>query len=294
MRTLIYLLISISSIYSFAQDHYRLSETGMKFKFFKDEKGPTANIGDFVSLDMIMYSPDGEILRSSYKEGKPVLFPVKLSAFEGDIYEAVSMLSENDSAEFLINADSMYAKVFRKPKPSSISQGGDLKVVIRAYKVRSQVEYQKEQELLYAQHLKETEKLRLQRRKKDDIQIKEYLSDLGVEGYNKTDLGVYIKIIDEGKGKQINDGQAVVFHYKGSLLNGVVFENTFPSNTPFSFTIGQKEVIPGWEDAMKNLKVGSTATVVIPSDLAYADHAKGDAIPVHSILVFEIKILASY
>lgn len=277
-----------------AQDHYRLSETGMKFKFLNDEKGHTANIGEFASLDMVMTSENGQVLRSSYKEGKPVLFPVKISHFEGDIYEAVSLMSENDSAEFLINADSMYAKVFRKPKPSFIQAGENLKFVIKVHEIYTQKEYRAKQEELYNSKYKESAETLKARRKKDEARILDYFANEGIDNYKKTSSGVYYSLVEEGKGNKLEKGNAVVFHFTGKLIDGTVFENTFETNQPYSFTLGEGNVIQGWEDAFKLLKVGSTATVAIPSDLAYGALAKGEKIPPHSILVFDVKILASY
>ncbi len=278
----------------FAQDHYRLSETGMQFKFHKNEEGHTANIGELVSLDMVMIAPNGEVLRSSYKEGKAILFPVKISVFEGDIYEAITLMSENDSAEFLINADSMYTKVFRKSKPSFIKAGENLKFMITVHEIYTQEEYKALQEKTFKSKYKESDATLSARRKKEDAEIVAYLKNKGISNYKKTEKGVYYSETVEGKGRLLKTGDAVVFHYKGALLNGNEFESTFESGSPFSFTIDKHEVIAGWEDSFKQLTIGSTNLVIVPSDLAYGGLEKGDKIPAHSVLVFEVKVISSY
>ena len=294
MKALFSVVAVLLSFTVYSQNHYRLSETGMKFKFLNDAKGKTASIGDFVTLDMVMSTQKGKVLRSSYQEGKPVLFPVKLSAFEGDIYEAVGMLSQGDSAEFLINADSMYAKVFRKPKPDFIAKGEELKFVISAHKIRSQIEYKQEQEANYQTKYKEQDQVVKARIAKESAQIEAFFKNEGKDEFKKTEKGVYYFVDQQGKGKQIEKGNAVVFHYVGKLINGKTFEDTHESQTPFSFTVGEGNVIPGWEDVFPKLKTGSIVTLGIPSDLAYGQKSKGDVIAPHSILIFEINIQASY
>ena len=114
------LIISLMAMFvafcSFGQtEGYRQNENDLYFKFFIKNDGKTAKIGDLASLHMVMKAENGDVLKNSYTEsgGKPILFPVKISTFLGDIYEAVGMMAAGDSASFLIPSDSIYQKVFR-------------------------------------------------------------------------------------------------------------------------------------------------------------------------------------
>ena len=103
-----------------------------------------------------------------------------------------------------------------------------------------------------------------------------------------TDLQV--EDLTVGTGAQAQTGSTVSVHYKGTLLNGTVFDSSYSRGTPFSFTLGQNTVIQGWEQGVLGMKVGGKRKLVIPPDLAYGPRATGP-IPANSTLVFEVELL---
>ena len=76
-------------------------------------------------------------------------------------------------------------------------------------------------------------------------------------------------------------------YYKGSLINGKVFDQTKPEE-PAQFQVGG--VIPGWVEALKLMKTGDTWELVIPSDLGYGSDGAGDTIPADQTLVFIVNL----
>lgn len=66
-------------------------------------------------------------------------------------------------------------------------------------------------------------------------------------------------------------GDTVIVHYTGTLADGSTFDSS-EGRDPLSFTLGEGTVIPGFESAVADLEVGSTATVTIPADQAYGEH----------------------
>lgn len=93
-----------------------------------------------------------------------------------------------------------------------------------------------------------------------------------------------------GTGAEAKTGNTVSVNYRGTLLNGTVFDSSYDRGTPFSFTLGQNSVIQGWEQGILGMKVGGTRKLVIPPDLAYGPIARGP-IPANSTLVFEVELL---
>tara|TARA_Y100001935_G_scaffold224416_1_gene200683 strand:- start:94548 stop:94976 length:429 start_codon:yes stop_codon:yes gene_type:complete len=69
----------------------------------------------------------------------------------------------------------------------------------------------------------------------------------------------------------IKDGDTVKVHYTGKLQNGEVFDSSV-EREPLEFTLGQGQLIPGFEKAIIGLKVGDSTTTNIPSAEAYGDH----------------------
>lgn len=94
-----------------------------------------------------------------------------------------------------------------------------------------------------------------------------------------------------GTGEQAQAGNTVSVHYKGTLLNGTVFDSSYNRGTPFSFTLGQNRVIQGWEQGVLGMKVGGKRKLVIPPDLAYGAAGVPGAIPPNAALVFEVELL---
>lgn len=85
-------------------------------------------------------------------------------------------------------------------------------------------------------------------------------------------------------GPQVQKNSDTVWvYYKGTLINGKVFDRTKPEE-PISLQVGG--VIPGWTEALKLMKTGDTWELVIPTDLAYAADGKGDAVPPNQTLIF--------
>ena len=105
-----------------------------------------------------------------------------------------------------------------------------------------------------------------------------------------TDEGIYIKTTKKGNGPLVEEGQDVTVHYVGRLMDGTEFDSSIGRDEPFTFTMGEHKVIPGWEIAVSKMHVGEKATVLIPSSMAYGD--RGNAvIPAYSPLLFEIEVL---
>ena len=87
-------------------------------------------------------------------------------------------------------------------------------------------------------------------------------------------------------------GSKVSVIYKGMLLDGTVFDQSALSGSPFVFTIGQEEVIDGWDLVISTMRKGEKRMIIIPPELAYGAQSIGDVIPPNSFLVFEIELVS--
>ena len=110
-------------------------------------------------------------------------------------------------------------------------------------------------------------------------------------GFDRTESGLFYKIEAEGAGDKPEKGQTVSVHYKGSLLDGTVFDSSFKRNQPIDFALGVGQVIPGWDEGIALLNKGAKATLIIPSDLAYGASGAGGVIPPNATLKFEVELV---
>jgi FKBP-type peptidyl-prolyl cis-trans isomerase FklB len=113
---------------------------------------------------------------------------------------------------------------------------------------------------------------------------------------NKTKPGVvtlpsglqYI-VLKEGTGPKPVATDKVKCHYKGTLIDGTVFDSSIDRGQPIEFAV--TGVIPGWTEALQLMTVGSKWKLFIPSNLGYGDQGAGAAIKPGSTLIFEVELL---
>jgi FKBP-type peptidyl-prolyl cis-trans isomerase FklB len=108
-------------------------------------------------------------------------------------------------------------------------------------------------------------------------------------GVITTASGLQYKVITAGSGKKPKASNEVKVHYRGTLVNGTEFDNSYKRGEPVTFPVGG--VIPGWTEALQLMPVGSKWEVYIPSHLGYGNNPAGP-IPPGSTLVFEVELLA--
>jgi len=101
-----------------------------------------------------------------------------------------------------------------------------------------------------------------------------------------------LQIVDTkvGTGPEAKVGDTVKVHYTGMLLNGKEFDSS-REGEPFQVTIGQGQVIKGWDDGLPGMRVGGKRTLTIPSDMAYGESGSGDKIPPNAALKFDIELV---
>jgi FKBP-type peptidyl-prolyl cis-trans isomerase len=100
-----------------------------------------------------------------------------------------------------------------------------------------------------------------------------------------------IKDLKVGKGAEAQTGNLITVDYTGWLRDGTKFDSSVGSE-PLQFTLGQGEVIEGWDQGVAGMKVGGTRILYIPPDLAYGEEGSPPKIPPNATLKFKVKLLA--
>lgn len=108
------------------------------------------------------------------------------------------------------------------------------------------------------------------------------------EGVVVLDSGVQYRIIESGNGGSPTETDSVVVHYRGRLLDGSEFDSSYSRGQPAELGVGQ--VIPGWQQALQLMPVGSKWEVWIPASLAYGAQGAGSIGP-NETLHFDIELI---
>ena len=117
-----------------------------------------------------------------------------------------------------------------------------------------------------------------------------YLEEIASqEGVQKLAGGILYKVTEQGSGTVSPRLDNVVsVHYRGTLMNGREFDNSYERNCPEAFRLNQ--VIEGWQIALQQMHVGDKWVIYIPYTVGYGNRASGP-IPAFSTLIFEVELL---
>jgi FKBP-type peptidyl-prolyl cis-trans isomerase FkpA len=97
--------------------------------------------------------------------------------------------------------------------------------------------------------------------------------------------------VTAGTGTEATPGRRVTVHYTGTLLDGTKFDSSRDRNEPFTFRLGAGEVIPGWDEGVKGMRVGGTRELTIPSNMAYGRRGSPPVIPPNAALKLDVELL---
>lgn len=110
---------------------------------------------------------------------------------------------------------------------------------------------------------------------------------------NEVVLKSGLKYIDvtEGKGAAAVSGHDVTVHYTGTFPDGKKFDSSVDRNEPFTFKLGEGQVIKGWDEGVAGMKIGGKRKLFIPSALGYGKRGAGSVIPPDAELRFDVELL---
>ncbi|OBZ91921.1 hypothetical protein A0J61_00006 [Choanephora cucurbitarum] len=112
------------------------------------------------------------------------------------------------------------------------------------------------------------------------------------EAPTQLQVGIKKRVPAEECKVRSNNGDELSMHYTGTLFDtGVKFDSSLDRNQPFVFTLGQGQVIKGWDQGLLNMCIGEKRKLVIPPSYGYGDRGAGGVIPGGATLVFEVELL---
>lgn len=277
---------------------FEKGEGDMLYKIHTDKAGETIKEGDFVAFKAIEKTEGDSVLYSSYDYDRPSLLVKEKSVFKGDLFAALGLLSEGDSATFKINIDSMVLKMGR-PQPADTTK----KYLVYTIKIDKVIPKGKLTDSLFRGKIDEFLKAEMDLAKTGETaKVKAYVSSKGLKPA-VTASGLNYVISKEGSGPKANPGDTVVVNYTGKFLSGKVFDSSLADEAkksgtfnpqrpyePLKLPVGMNGSIPGFEEGLMLLTKGSKATLILPSSLAYGEQGN-QGIPPFTPLIFEVDMV---
>jgi FKBP-type peptidyl-prolyl cis-trans isomerase len=281
-----------------ACNNFEKGEGDMLYKVHTDKAGETIQEGDFIAFKAIEKTEGDSVLYSSYDYDRPSLMIKEKSVFKGDLFAALGLLSEGDSATFKINIDSMVQKMGR-PMPSDTTK----KYLVYTIKIDKVIPKGKLNDSLFRGKIDEYLKAEMDLAKSSEAKkVKAYVASKSLKP-TVSASGLNYVISNQGSGAKANVGDTVMVNYTGMFLSGKVFDTslaevakkagTFNPQRPYEplkLPAGMNSSIPGFEEGLLLLSKGAKATLIIPSNLAYGEQGN-QGIPPFTPLIFELEMV---
>ena len=278
--------------------NFKKGEGDMLYKIHTDKSGETIKEGDFVAFKAIEKTEGDSVLYSSYDYDRPSLLVKEKSVFKGDLFAALGMLSEGDSATFKINIDSMVQKMGR-PQPSDTTK----KYLVYTIKIDKVIPKGKLTDSLFRGKIDAFLKTEMDQAKTGEAtKIKAYFSSKSLKP-TVTASGLNYVVSTQGSGPKANPGDTILVNYTGMFLSGKVFDSslaevakkngTFNPQRPYEplkLPVGMNGSIAGFEEGLMLLPKGAKATLILPSSLAYGEQGN-QGIPPFTPRIFEVDVV---
>ena len=200
----------------------------------------------------------------------------------------------------LNNRHSVFGHVIKGQNVIDAIQQNDTIVSIKIYRIgktakkfnSTEVFDEKQKEYKAAYNAK-IEKAKLEQNEKLKSLKKDFFASMALKYPNATkrESGLMFVVENEGNGKKPSIGQTVTVHYTGYLTNGKKFDSSVDRGQPFSFPLGQKRVIAGWDEGLALMSIGSKHKLILPYWLAYGERGN-QGIPPMATLIFDVELIS--
>lgn len=260
---------------------FKKTKSGILYKIVSDKKNPIARYGEFLKVHYTQKVRDSVI--STSVGALPTYAKVDSIGAVYNPVEVFNKLRKGDSAIIVMNADSLQKK--NGQLPPYIKKTDKLTLTIKVVDVlKSEPEVMADQ------------KADMDKIKSSEIEeIEKYLAQNNIKA-EKTAKGVFVVIDKKGEAPYADSGKEVKVSYEGKTFKGVVFDSNrdtaFGHAEPYSFIVGQRGAIEGWDEGMRLFGKGGKGKLYVPSMLAYGPQAPpGAKFKAFENLIFDVEVL---
>ncbi|MCX6251753.1 MAG: FKBP-type peptidyl-prolyl cis-trans isomerase [Bacteroidetes bacterium] len=243
-------------------------------------KGMKIDSGVQVKLHFKVSQLDGKQIYSTYDHPEPMSFQYGKRFDTPGFEEAISTMKKGSKATIIVPSKMAFGE---QGRGNLVPPFATLLYNVEILNVQTKAEFDKEAE----NKKKEDEQKKASAKKDESMLLQKYLKEHNITT-KPTASGLYYIEKVKGTGPRAEAGKKLKVNYKGTLLDGKVFDQS--KEKPLEFTLGQGQVIKGWDEGFTMMNKGGKATLIIPSSIAYGDRSMSIITP-YSTLVFEVELL---
>jgi FKBP-type peptidyl-prolyl cis-trans isomerase len=271
--SIVFSVLLVTFLFSCKQEMKRTAK-GYEYLIVKsNDKGTQIKPGDNVSFNIAFYVNDS--LKDSRQMDQSIPSDIGKSQYPPFI-ELLAKMKDGDSAYVLVRLDTM-KQLAPKFKKTDV-----VKYAVKVTGVTDAATLAKNKE-------------DLAKSKGPILDQMKAIVDQNAKGQvanaQKTASGIQYVIMEKGTGKVHAKGETAKVHYIGMTTDGKEFDSSFSRGEAFSVPVGMGQVIPGWDELLSTLAIGTKGIAIIPAALAYGEKgAGGGAIPPNANLIFYMDI----
>jgi FKBP-type peptidyl-prolyl cis-trans isomerase len=293
IKTVFFITFACAVMWSCGKSDEQQTPGGYKFNYIERGDGNVVKPGEILIIDMAIVDQGDSV----YYDNRVTDYPemVKIAdesriGTEHGVTEVFRFLSKGDSILFFMPAKTFFPVVWKTTPPEGMSDNHLFTFQIKVREIMdepSAMEFQMKADSLHeAKEAVRTAAYDQQQIAKDTVIIDNYL-----EGKNMKAIalpsGIRYIVKGIGAGRTIKNGDVVSMKYAGQNLDGSEFDSG-----EYTYTVGSREVIRGWDEIALVMKPGTSLTVFIPSTMAYGAGGRPPVIMPDAILIFDMEVLS--
>lgn len=267
----------------------QVTEEGVRYIKHTNATGTLPDSTSIIDMHYRLLTPDDSVISSTYQATIPSPMPFRF-AQAPYMKEPLSKATKGDSLTLYIPANIMFSYQGQPQVPPFLNPDDEVRMEVKVEGVYSMADYQQ----VMAERKKEQQERMMQlmeeSKGKEDKAIQEHVASNSLTA-EKTESGLYYVVETQGDTTGIVAGDTAVVHYRGTLLDGTPFDNSYDRGEPFRFPLMQSRVIAGWDEGVPLIGKGGKGVLLIPSHLAYGPSRRSEVIDAFSTLKFEIEVV---
>jgi FKBP-type peptidyl-prolyl cis-trans isomerase FkpA len=278
-RLLIFLILLSSATLAQQKAAFQKTATGLEYRIYHKGGKVKPVAGDLIKTILVYTNHKDSVIYDSRISRPENVFELLAPTFKGSLEEGMLMMAIGDSAIFKVNADSVYAKTFKQPRPAYVKKGSKLTFRIKLLGIKTK-------ELIDKRTPEEIEKDNEARRLAEPKLIQDFITLNKIEA-QASETGLYFIERQAGSGPGITKESKVKIVYNCTTLDGAVIDT---QANPIEIDMALGKITKGMEEGLLKMSMGSKATLIIPSNLAFGKRKISSVLP-YTTLIYDLEVI---